>query len=121
MRVPFGIRVEVLAKPQGLVAEVMNISQKGFLLQADATAKSDASNLTNSLAQDQPVYLVLDFRGDTQPVRARGVVAWKDHSGVGINFVDPPERLRDFISDLQDSGATTSLMSQVESGRIELA
>lgn len=120
MRVPFGMRVEVLTKPQVIVAEVMNISQKGFFLRADPATEAEVLKLTSSLPSARPVYLVLQFQGETQPARASGVVAWKSELGVGINFDDPPERLRDFISDLQDAGATAQLFSQVESGRVEL-
>lgn len=121
MRVPLGLRVEVLTEPQAVSAEVMNISQKGFFLRANAKAPKDLLKLTTSLTSTRPVYLVLQFSGEQHPARAKGVVAWKSDLGVGINFEDPPERLRDFISDLQDSGATTSLLSQVRSGRVELA
>ena len=121
MRVPFGLQVDVLAEPQAISAEVMNISQKGFFLRANASTPKDALTLTSSLSSARPLYLVLQFRGEEEPARARGTVAWKSDLGVGVNFEDPPERLRDFISDLQDAGATKPLVSQVASGRIEFS
>lgn len=121
MRVPLGLSVDVLAEPQSISAEVMNISQKGFFLRAHTSTPNDALSLTTSLSSARPLYLVLQFRGEEQPARARGIVAWKSELGVGINFEDPPERLRDFISDLQDAGEARPLLSQVASGRIEFA
>jgi hypothetical protein len=115
------MRVEVLTQPEVTSAEVMNISQKGFFLRANASTPRDLLTLTSGLPKERQVYLVLQFRGEEQVSRARGAVAWKSDLGVGINFVDPPERLRDFISDLQDSGATANLLSQIENGRVELA
>lgn len=120
LRVPFGLRVEVLSGPQAISAEVMNISQKGYFLRPNEQTPADLLTLTTSLSATRPVYLVLQFLGEQVPLRAKGVVAWKSDLGVGINFQDPPERLRDFISDLQDSGTTSLLLSQVKSARVEL-
>ncbi len=121
MRVPCGLRVEVQTSPEPVKAEVMNISQKGLFLRSDARTPIDALRLSTSLTPDRPFYLVLQFRGELTPTRARSRVAWKSDLGIGINFDDAPERLRDFISDLQDSSSIAAILSQVESGRIEFS
>lgn len=120
MRVPCGLRVEVLSKSQSTAAEVMNISQRGFFLRASASSPGEALRLSTSLAPQTPLVMVLEFLGESRPVRAKAEVAWKSDLGVGLNFVDPPERLRDFISDLQDASSPTSTIAQVISGRIEI-
>lgn len=120
LRVPFGLPVEVLSGPRAISAEVMNISQKGYFVRPNETTPADLLTLTSGLSPSRPVYLVVQFLGEQTPTRAKGVVAWKSDLGVGINFQDPPERLRDFISDLQDSGATSLLLSRVKGARVEV-
>lgn len=119
MRVACGLQVEVCSSPEPVNAEVMNISQKGLFLRPKTATPKDALQLSTSLGADRPLFLVLQFRGEKTPTRARSRVAWKSDSGVGLLFDDAPERLRDFISDLQDQDSTAAILSQVESGHVE--
>jgi hypothetical protein len=119
MRVPCGLRVQVMAEPEPFTAEVMNISQKGLFLRANVKSPRDALRLSTSLGNEAPVVVAFKFAGEDKEVRATCHVAWKSDLGVGIEFSEPPERLRDFISDLIDAENTAYLLSQVESGRVE--
>jgi hypothetical protein len=123
MRVPCGLRAEVVVTgSETLVAEIMNISQRGLFLRPLLSSPGDVLKLSTSLASDVPVTVIIQFSGEARPLRVPSQVAWKNDLGVGINFDgDPPERLRDFVSDLFDAESAAPLLPQVESARIEIA
>jgi hypothetical protein len=121
MRVPCGLRVEVVAGPQPITAEVMNISQKGLFLKPLVPSPADTLRLSTSLSPADSLVMALKFAGDEQETRVRCHVAWKSDLGVGINFDEPPERLKDFISDLVDAESKAPVLSQIEAGRVEVA
>lgn len=121
MRVPCGLRVEVAAGPEPITAEVMNISQKGLFLRPLVPSHADTLRLSTSLSPSDPLVIAFNFVGDERETRVRCYVAWKSDMGVGINFDEPPERLRDFISDLVDAEHKDPVLSQVANGRVEVA
>lgn len=121
MRVPCGLQAEVIAGSETILAEVMNISQRGLFLRAHHSTPGDTLKLSSSLASNAPVTVVFQFAGESRKMRVPCQVAWKSDQGVGINFDgDPPERLRDFVSDLFDAELTAPLLGQIESTRIEV-
>jgi hypothetical protein len=119
MRVPCGLRIEVMAKPEPIAAEIMNISQLGFFLRTGGTSAADALRLSTSL-NAASLAILIQFRGDSRATRSRIEVAWKSDLGTGLNFLDPPERLKDFIADLQDADSAGPVLGQVDRGWIEL-
>src|SRR5690606_30312654 len=98
MRVRCGLKVDVQADPGPICAEILNISQKGYFLQANEKSSADVLQRSSSLSLTAPLRLVLKFYDEPREVVVPCEVAWKSDLGVGISYENPPERLKDFIS-----------------------
>jgi hypothetical protein len=110
------VRVEVrVAGGQPLAAVITNISEQGLFVRPDAGSVRDSLRMTFALAAGKALVLRLRVAGDTVAREARGRVAWRSDLGVGIDFVEIGEPLRDFVGRLVVAGeGASALLAAIE-------
>jgi hypothetical protein len=110
------VRVQVRAAGGApLLAEVTNISEQGLFIRPDPGSVRDALRMTFVLGAGKALVFRLRVAGDAVAREARGRVAWRSDLGVGIDFVEIDQPLRDFVGQLVAAGdGASALLAAIE-------
>jgi hypothetical protein len=115
-RVPCRIRVQIcVAGGEPVVAEITNLSEQGLFVRPDPGSVRGSLRMTFVLGAGKALTFRLRVAGDAVEREARGRVAWRSDLGVGIDFIEIDQPLRDFIGRLVAAGdGVSTLLAAIE-------
>lgn len=114
-RVPCRVPLQVRLAGESVAAEVTNLSAQGMFVRPGAMTIKESLRLTVTVGAKRSLVLRVRLAGHAEPCQATGRVAWRSDLGVGIEFLDVGEPLRQFIERLMAAGGdATALLEAVE-------